>query len=120
MTIYALGGINDPAGYVTDMRGLSTSLSLSTFLIITVIVYLDMYNFTAVSWFILLIMSLLVALIYFIVENFANIGPNYYGWSDHFTWRYWLVMWIVVMGFVIARVAYNTFKFNLFPSMIHK
>lgn len=68
-TVYGLGLDRpcDSAGRVGDMRSLSSNLSLSSFLAITIVAYLDMYNFTYFSWIIFGVLTLLLALLYFII-----------------------------------------------------
>jgi hypothetical protein len=117
LTTFSPGGSH---GHISDFRSVSWSLSISTFIAITIVIYLDMYNFTYVSWFVLGVLTILVAVIYFIIENFLQISPNFLAWNDNFNLKWWLVLLInaaAVWGF---RVAYNTIKFSLYPTLIQK
>jgi hypothetical protein len=79
-----------------------------------------MYNFTIISWFVFGILTILVAVIYFIIENFAQISPNYLAWSDNFNLKWWLVILINSGAILLLRIAYNSIKFNIYPTLIQK
>lgn len=121
-TVYGIGffGPTDAFGRVADERSLSSSLSLTSFLAITIVAYLDMYNFTIFSWFVFGVLTILIALIYFIIENFLNIGPNYYAWSDNFNLKWWLVILLQFCSVLAVRVAYNTLRFNVWPTLVQQ
>jgi phospholipid-translocating ATPase len=68
-TIYGLSSLNsgDNSGRVPDRRAVSSNLSLSTFFIITLWIFFDVYNYTIWTWFTFLILTLLVALLYYLI-----------------------------------------------------
>ena len=110
----------DVVGRISDFRFISSNMSISVFLVITVVAYIDMYNFTVVTWFTIWILTILVALIYYLIENFVNIGENYRVYGDSFRFKYWLIILINVWTAYGLRIAYNTFKFNYMPTHVMK
>jgi uncharacterized integral membrane protein len=79
-----------------------------------------MYNFTVVSWLVLGILTVLITIIYFIIENFTQVSVDYHAWGDNFNLKWWLVI-LINSGAVLAyRVAYNTVRFNLYPTLVQK
>lgn len=122
LTIYGIGSFasTDSRGRVADMRSMSSNLSLTSFLVITVVAYLDMYNFTVVSWFVFGILTIFVAFIYFIIENFANIGYNYLAWSANDNLKWWMLVLLQTASVLAVRVAYNTARFNICPTLVQQ
>jgi phospholipid-translocating ATPase len=68
-TIYGLSSMSpgDNSGRIPNHTSIASSLSISTLLIITLIIYIDTYNFTIWTWFNLLILGILVNFLYYII-----------------------------------------------------
>lgn len=121
-TIYGISSINaaDDVGRVADQRTLSSDVAVSTFLGIISLLYLDTYNFTLWTWFIVLIMTILISFLYFIFENYANFGQNYRAYGDNFRLKYWFLILLNGWSIYGLRMAYNTFRFHMFPNLIQQ
>lgn len=122
-TIYGLSSYNalEAGGRVSDLRIFSSNASISCFLVITTVIYLDMYNFTVISWFTLWILTILVAFFFYIVENLVNIGENYRAYRDGFKLKYYFVIMANWLSIWAMRQAYNTLRFKLVkPNLVMK
>jgi hypothetical protein len=122
VTIYGLSSYNalEASGRVSDLRVFSSNMSISCFLVITTVVYLDMYNFTVVSWFTLWVLTILVAFFFYLIENFLNIGENWRVYRDAFKLKYYLVIMANWLSIWAMRQAYNTLRFKMKPNMVQK
>lgn len=118
-TIYGFSSLNsaDAFGRAPDKRGVSAVMAVSTFLFITLIITYDCYNLTIWTWFNLIVLTLVVSLIFFIIENFTTLSTNTMAYSAQNNLKFWLVTLVNVGGLFAVRVAYNTLRFALFPNL---
>lgn len=119
-TIYALPSDSplDGSGRVPDRRTISANLSLSIILIVTLIIYMDCYNFTIWTWFVFLILTVLLMFLFYIIENFISDGVNYLAFGANFTWKFWFMVFLNSMLVYILRYTYNALRFAVWPSNV--
>lgn len=108
----------DGSGRVPDRRTISANLSLSAILITTIIIYMDCYNFTIWTWFIFIILTLLVIFLFYIIENFIRDASNYLAFGDNFRWKFWFLVLLNTITVYALRHAYNTLRFAVWPSNV--
>lgn len=121
VTVYALAeGSLDSSGRSVDMRSLSSSLSTTSFFLITIFSYIDLRSFTVVTAAIFAAMVLVGGVAFFILENFANIGQNYLAWSDNFNLKWWMILLLNVSTVAAFRAAWNTLRVSLWPTLVEK
>lgn len=95
-------------------------MSISCFLVITTVIYLDMYNFTVVSWVTLCVLTILVAFLYYLTDNFLNIGECWRVYRDAFKLKYYFVILANWLSAWALRQAYNTLRFKLKPNLVQQ
>lgn len=121
-TIYGYSSLNaaDSQGRVPDRRGVGGVMALSAFLSVTLLIVYDSYNLTLWSWFNLIFLTLLVSLIFFIVENFTTMSTYASAYTDHNNVKFWLLV-LANVGFLhYVRMAYNTLRFCFYPSLVQQ
>jgi hypothetical protein len=57
----------DANGHIIDYQGIMSNISLSLFLVITLIICNDIFNYTIWTWICLIAFTLLVALAYYLL-----------------------------------------------------
>lgn len=111
---------SDAHGRVTDRRGVSSTMAVSTLLAVTLVIFYDCYNLTLWTAINFVGLTLIVSLVFYLVENFTTMSTNAYSYGDHSNVKFWLVILLNVAFLLGIRVAYNTLKFCFYPNLVQQ
>ena len=82
------------------------------------LILVEIRTFNLWFWFSTLILTLLIALIFFIIQTFANVDDAYYALVNNFNLRFWLLVLVNTAVYSLLRYLMIALDYTLWPNSI--